>query len=482
MPKVFTVKTIFLILVALIVIVIAGLYINNYLQRSKAAESKVDIAFLPTNGNFLVGEEKTEDIIVQPQETDKKISGIDITFLADGVIKILDVKTPVSVPGGDSSIFTQVIKNIADKKARISYISQKPAAELPHSVKIQLSYKGESVGGGKISIDSTNTTIIGNVTTGYAFVLGTLEQGAFTFTAGITPSPTTPGPSVTPSPTTPGPSVTPSPTTPGPSVTPSPTTPGPSVTPSPTKVPTPILTNTPVPTPPSGEDKYLINVGDKQSLTINIGGAGTSPQIRFKAKLTATVNNPDLYFKLRVKDEVALMTAGPTPATADMCNNPPAGVTDFYIPVKADGNGVYSPAQAISLVSPAGAKMASVSADGWVTLDGLMAGKYYTLNLKGPKTRSVKMVQHFTLQAGNSATQDFDWTANPLDPGDVPDPNNGGKQDCTVNSTDWSLIQSRIGATDQPNLDVADVDYNGLVNGEDIGKMIHTLATKPDDD
>ena len=449
MPKVFTVKTIFLILVALIVIVIAGLYINNYLQRSKAAESKVDIAFLPTNGNFLVGEEKTEDIIVQPQETDKKISGIDITFLADGVIKILDVKTPVSVPGGDSSIFTQVIKNIADKKARISYISQKPAAELPHSVKIQLSYKGESVGGGKISIDSTNTTIIGNVTTGYAFVLGTLEQGAFTFTAGITPSPTTPGPSVTP---------------------------------SPTKVPTPILTNTPVPTPPSGEDKYLINVGDKQSLTINIGGAGTSPQIRFKAKLTATVNNPDLYFKLRVKDEVALMTAGPTPATADMCNNPPAGVTDFYIPVKADGNGVYSPAQAISLVSPAGAKMASVSADGWVTLDGLMAGKYYTLNLKGPKTRSVKMVQHFTLQAGNSATQDFDWTANPLDPGDVPDPNNGGKQDCTVNSTDWSLIQSRIGATDQPNLDVADVDYNGLVNGEDIGKMIHTLATKPDDD
>ena len=210
--------------------------------------------------------------------------------------------------------------------------------------------------------------------------------------------------------------------------------------------------------------------------------AGTNPQIRFKAKLTATVNNPDLYFKLRAKDEVALMTAGPTPATSDMCNNPPAGVTDFYIPVKADGNGVYSPAQSISLVSPAGAKMVSVSADGWVTLDGLVPGKYYTLNLKGPKTRSTRMIQHFTLQAGNSATADFDWTANPLDPGDVPDPNNGGKQDCVVNSTDWSLIVSRIGATDQPNLDVADVDYNGLVNGEDIGKMIHTLATKPDDD
>lgn len=253
----------------------------------------------------------------------------------------------------------------------------------------------------------------------------------------------------------------------------------PSITPIP-----PTITLTPIPTPPSGRDKYLIDVGDKQSLVINIGAA-IAPQIKFKAKLASVRSTPDMYLKLRVKDELAFMDRqNDASAAASSCNNPVLPDKDFYIPVKADANGVYSPVQQITTPAPGGASVAVVSAEGWVMLDGVVPGRYYTLYLKGPKTRKSRMLEHFNLQPNQTGTQDYDWTGKPLDPGDLPDPGNSNQQDCTINSADWSLVMGRIGSnqTDSAALGVADVNYTGDVNALDSIAILDTLKLRPDDD
>lgn len=251
--------------------------------------------------------------------------------------------------------------------------------------------------------------------------------------------------------------------------------------PSATLIP-PSPTLTPIPTPPSGRDRYLIDVGDKQSLVLNIGPA-IAPQLKFKAKLAGVRSYPDMYLRLRVKDELAFMDRqNDASASASSCNNAVAPDRDFYIPVKANTEGIYSPVQQITSPVPSGAQVAQVSADGWVMVDGVVPGRYYTLYLKGPKTRKSKMLEHFLLQPNQISTQDYDWTGKPLDPGDLPDPSEG--QDCTINSKDWSLLQSRIGSTttDAAALSVADVDYSGLVNAGDSVALLETLKLRPDDD
>lgn len=253
----------------------------------------------------------------------------------------------------------------------------------------------------------------------------------------------------------------------------------PSITPIPTNTPTPTLT--PVPTPLSGRDKYMIDVGDKQSLVINIGPS-INPLIKFKAKLSSLRSYPDLYLRLRVKDELAFMDSQNSSSSAvSTCNEAVLPDKDFIIPVKAAGD-IYSPVQQISQPIPTGATVASVTADGWVILDGMVPGRYYTMYLKGPKTRKGKMLEHFMLQPEKGTSQDFDWTGKPLDPGDLPDPNNGGKQDCTINSTDWSLEKSRIGSTDGDNLAVCDVNYDSICNAGDSVAVLDTLSKRPDDD
>lgn len=246
----------------------------------------------------------------------------------------------------------------------------------------------------------------------------------------------------------------------------------PSATPSPTS---------PTPIPPSGREKYIIDAGDKQSLVINIGPS-VNPQIKFKAKLASLRAYPELYLKLRVKDELAFMDRqNSSTVSTDTCNNPTLPDRDFLIPMKATGD-IYSPVQQISQPVPAGAIVASVGGDGWVILDGMVPGRYYTLYLKGPKTRKSKVLEHFLLQPNQVSTQDFDWTGKLLDPGDLPDPANGMKQDCTINSADWSLEKARIGSTDGDNLAVCDVNYDGICNAGDSVAILDTLSKRPDDD
>lgn len=233
------------------------------------------------------------------------------------------------------------------------------------------------------------------------------------------------------------------------------------------------------PVPTGGETE--VPIGSKDQLTINITGGGSGgtngPQITFSALLNHTQNNPDLYFRMRVKDELYFQQNPNANLTAS-CTTPSDAEKDFYIPMRAT-NGVYKPVSSIS--GSAQGNVANVTADGWVTLAGVVPDRFYTLLLKAPKFRASKVIEHQKLIMGQS-NQTFDFTSLALEPGDLPDPNNSNQQDCTVNSIDISQIVSRIGSTLAGDLDVADVNFDGIVNGNDVSKVVNTLSTKPDDD
>lgn len=264
--------------------------------------------------------------------------------------------------------------------------------------------------------------------------------------------------------------------------------------------------NTPVvPTvTPGGTDQYTVPIGTRDELKINIGGGvtpsvtpvgpsitpegptptgivGTGARIRFGVKLFGAENTPDIQVRLTATDLIAQIT--PVPGQEQYgCETPGVGQY-FYnnLDMTADANGIYHPVPG-SGYEYNGTQYA-IDAQGWVTLVDVASGKPISLAVKGPKQRNTKTENNILLDGSNKiSTQDFDWTQTELEPGDLPDPNNSLAQDCTVNSIDISLAIFRIGATDQPALDVADVNFDDVVNGNDIAKIIYTLSTKPDDD
>lgn len=327
------------------------------------------------------------------------------------------------------------------------------------------SYKIAGENGVNINIDSTHDfqVIAQNPPTATPPFTEVIPTSIPTATPTFTPTPTstptlTPTLTLTPTPTpTITPTVTPT-SSPPPSATPTITQ-----TPAPTPTPTITLTPTITPTPTLSFAQF--------------------PQIKFKAALSNIQNHPDMYIKLRVKDEISEMNTPMTKISlSDRCNNPPSSTIDYYVPVKADGDGNYLPSANISKTPPLGVHIAPVTSDGWVALDGNSPDKIYTFILKGPKTRGEKLASHIKVATGPRDSQSFDWTATELEPGDLPNPQNGNKQDCLVNSLDISLIISRLGHTDAESLDTADVNYDGIVNGNDITKVLNTLSAKQDDD
>lgn len=230
--------------------------------------------------------------------------------------------------------------------------------------------------------------------------------------------------------------------------TPTPTTTSPTLTPTPTQGPTPTI--------------------DQTAVYMNFG-----------LKLSSAETTPDIKVRLSVTDLAAELTPAPVPS--DTCQQPKSGQF-FYkdIILSADPNGTYHPNAGSSYKY--GSEDLLITSGGWILLKGVNPARVYSLGIKGPKHRNMIMTDKITLGSGQLNSQNFDWTNRPLEVGDLPDPNRNNLQDCTINSVDISQIVGRIGKTDRNSLDIADVNYDGVVNGNDIAKVVFTLSTKPDDE
>lgn len=280
-----------------------------------------------------------------------------------------------------------------------------------------------------------------------------------------------PVPTATPVPTVPAPTATTAPA--APTNTPTPTTPA---SEKPTLTPIPSPSTTP---PVTTDNPYSIAIGTKQSLTINIGG-GADPNnvhVRFGVKLETAQTKPEIMVRLKAVD----LSVSPTPVPSDACQTPGAGQY-FYkdIPMVADSSDTYYPKPNAAFSDIYGTTL--ITSDGWVPLRDLTPSKSYALFVKGPKHRDIKTIDNVTLRSAKAESQNFDWTTKLLEAGDLPDPNHNSLQDCVVNSIDLSLVVDRIGKTDEGALKVADVNYDLVVNANDVAKVVNTLKENDGDD
>lgn len=207
-----SIEKIVFLLIVIILLALSFFQISQlYKRQTLAAAPKINIAINPASTSLAVNGIKTVIAIFTPQDATNKISGLDITLSAQGSIAVADIGVPSTFPGGDTSVFTQMLKTAN----RVVYLVQLPDPQLPSAVQLPIQIKGQSQGAGSLQIDTVSSKIVGNFPEN-VFEFGTVDSGSYTVGNPITPSPTTPQtltPTTTLSPTN-KPNPTPTPTSP----------------------------------------------------------------------------------------------------------------------------------------------------------------------------------------------------------------------------------------------------------------------------
>jgi hypothetical protein len=213
--KIFKSKAFLVTFVAVLAISFIWSYLNQEAPRTRAAATPVNISFNPSSGSFDPNANQTLQVIVQPQDSGKGVSGFDLTFTATGATQLVDIGSPTNLDGQNSGTWAELVKEVSPTSIRIANVffdgakveNQPP---LPTAFRIPLTFKGAGPGSGTLSINQTPSIVTGN-TPEYNYSFGTVDSGTYNFVAE--------GPTVTPAPTanptaTPPPGVTPS-VTPG---------------------------------------------------------------------------------------------------------------------------------------------------------------------------------------------------------------------------------------------------------------------------
>jgi hypothetical protein len=127
---------------------------------------------------------------------------------------------------------------------------------------------------------------------------------------------------------------------------------------------------------------------------------------------------------------------------------------------------------------------------GYIANPSVPAGSDYAIFIKGPKHLQKKFCSdgqttrcttrgQISLSQGQNT---FDFSQDPLEPGDLPDPLLEWQQDGVVNAHDGSLLVDRLFSSEPDDLKVADLNLDGIVNAHDYSLLVETLSTKWEED
>ena len=181
-------RLIFLGGVALLITVWMGVFVTKNIQKSKAAQTKVNITMFPKTVTLAAGEEKIINVYISSAEVGKKISGYDVTLGSSGPFEIVDISPPTT-PSNNGSIYTQMIQTIG-VNSRVAYVTQGANEDqLASSIKIDVKIRGiagRDTNNGKLTVDDTKTEVVGNVE-GSVYELGTVEEAQVTL-SGVSPT------------------------------------------------------------------------------------------------------------------------------------------------------------------------------------------------------------------------------------------------------------------------------------------------------
>lgn len=167
------------VLVAVLTVILMGVFINNYLNQSRAAQPKVNVTISPSSGSFTVNTEQTVSVVLDPA-AGKKISGFRLAFETEGSLDITGFGPAESFPDGSTASFTKLIET----NKRVAYvIKMKDGKSLPKAVKVPVKIKLTSAANGKLKliVKKGKSQVVGPVSS-VEYEFGTVDVGSYTGT------------------------------------------------------------------------------------------------------------------------------------------------------------------------------------------------------------------------------------------------------------------------------------------------------------
>lgn len=371
-------------------------FMLNYGSRSKASAgaNSVNVLFSPAAPTVPLTADQTMTVTVNPATATNKISGVDFRISSTGNVQITDVSAP-------TGLATQIAKTVAAQSARIAYVSTMSSDQLPAVTQFTITYHSATAGTGTIAIDSTNSQVVGTVST-TVFDMPAVTPANITFSAGA-PSPTPGG------------------------VSPTAGSASPTISPTATVTSAPTVTSQPVPSPTP--------VGPILNMRMRFQGiTGLPVQTQAQA--------------VQVK-----LVKGTTEVTGT-------------VQVTPDASGVWT---------------------GSVSLP-VTTGSGYTLFVKGPRHLQKKIcvstptetaIGTYRCSTGAvsiaNGTNTVDLSGIVLLAGDLP------QQDGVVDSYDTSYIRQTLRSTNAADLNIADINRDGIIDTQDMSLVIQALSIKFDE-
>lgn len=182
-------KLFFLSLLSVVTLGVFVSFFQQNAQKSKAAQETVNVTFAPKNGSFATGETQNLQITISVNNPQTKLSAFDLYFKTTGDVTIQDVDRPIPLNAQYEFDATEIVKDVQNGEAHVSYVIINPTEKLPPQVIIPVTFVGNSAGAGTITLDTSRSRISGYAP-GNSFGFGTVDQGSYTFEGDAVPTPT----------------------------------------------------------------------------------------------------------------------------------------------------------------------------------------------------------------------------------------------------------------------------------------------------
>ena len=145
-------------------------------KESTQIRNSVTVDFVAPSTGAVVGREITTEVNIKGADQNKKISGLELTFIADGALKIKDIEA-VRPDGGKVNTLK---KQVSDQKASIVAVIIDTTNNLPQEVKIKIKVSGATAGNGKLKLDTSTAKIVGNIAEN-SYSVSQVDESNFTF-------------------------------------------------------------------------------------------------------------------------------------------------------------------------------------------------------------------------------------------------------------------------------------------------------------
>lgn len=153
--------------------------LNQYVFRSHASASDVNVTFIPKSQLMTTDGIKKIEVFVQPADESKKISAFDLRFQASQ-LEIVSIGLPKAFPAGSAQPqFNGLLRGAKGNEGRISYIVNEKEAQQPHAVQLQIFVRPKAkTGQAMLRLDTAHSVVTGNADS-ITYDFGQVEDGVY---------------------------------------------------------------------------------------------------------------------------------------------------------------------------------------------------------------------------------------------------------------------------------------------------------------